>query len=76
MNLLYSLPDVLQNEVFSYNPEHREKMKSVLRSINTCIRCDVCSTVIIKYTVSSPIATEICCTEKCLDEWFNYIYYH
>jgi len=74
INMFFSLPDVLRNEIYMYDPEHREKMKAVLKEIQTNSKCEVCDRVILKYVYSSRNGDEICCSEECLDSWIEYLF--
>ena len=51
MKFICKLPYELLIHIYEYNPEHREKMKWVLKDIRDISYCDVCNKVIIKYVL-------------------------
>ena len=64
------LPYELLIHVYEYNPEHREKMKWVLKDIRNSSYCDVCNKVIIKRVYSMRRCDMVCCSAECVDELY------
>lgn len=69
MNSKSKLPHEILIHIYEYNPEHREKMNSVLEEIRNSQYCDVCNRVIIKHIYSRRRCDMICCSIECLDNW-------
>ena len=64
------LPYELLIHIYEYNPEHREKMKWVLKDIRNIMYCDVCNKVIIKHVYSMRRCDMVCCSAECVDELY------
>lgn len=61
--------------IYAYNPEHRAKMYWALHAIRNTQFCEVCDKVVMNYVWSSRRGEEICCSEKCLDNYKGCLYY-
>ena len=70
MSLISRLPYELLIHIYEYNPEHRKKMKWVLKDICNQQYCEVCDKIIIKHIYSTRRGDEICCSINCLDNCF------
>uniref|UniRef100_A0A6C0ERS4 Uncharacterized protein n=1 Tax=viral metagenome TaxID=1070528 RepID=A0A6C0ERS4_9ZZZZ len=69
MDFIYKLPHELIIHIYEFNPEHREKMKWVLKDIEYTQYCEVCDKKIIKRIWCWRGCDMICCSSECLDNY-------
>ena len=52
--------------------QHKQKMRWVFEDICFVQYCDVCEKQIIRFVYSKPKSDLVCCSFKCVDEYYNY----
>jgi hypothetical protein len=68
MKRISQLPEDIQNLIYEYNVEHREKMKWALKDILENIKCENCNKRILKLIYSERNMNMTCCSVECVDD--------